>query len=430
MIALTGATLLDGSAAAEPVHPSTVILDGERIKAAGAASDIDIPPDAEVVDCTGQTILPGLIDLHAHLCWAPNLANPFVALRDDPYVPDSYLALWGAAHGRALLEAGFTTVRDAFAYAGTSTSLALRDAINHGAVPGPRIIPAGYAGGTGTEVDMRMAPYVPRPVSYTADGPWALRQRVRQCAREGYEWIKTFTSGGRVAGGQEEDVWYVNHTPDEMRAIVEEAHQFGMGVMTHATTPDAIRLAVEAGVDTIEHGWPLDEALIDLFLEHDTTLVPTISVYSPRGFNRDQVETALKNRARNQFEFRMNSFRRAYAAGVRIAVGTDIIPSMPTMRPEESAFEIAFMVEQGMSPADAIAGATSIAANVLGMSEQIGTVRPGLFADLLIVDGDPLADVGVLEHRLRAVWKEGRCVARRDAATLPASAQRVPVGIG
>jgi imidazolonepropionase-like amidohydrolase len=425
MITLTGATLIDGSGG-YPIRDATVVLDGERIASAGPGADAVTPPGSEVINCAGMTILPGLVDLHAHLCWAPNLVEPNAALRDDPYVPESYLVLWGAAHARALLNAGFTTVRDGFAYAGHSTSLALRDAIRHGAVPGPRIVAAGYAGATGTEVDMRMAPYVPRPESYTSDGPWALRRRVRQCAREGYEWIKTFTSGGRVAGAQEEDIWYVNHTLPEMEAIVDEAHQFGMGVMVHATTRDAIKLALVAGADTIEHGWPLDKELIDLFGERDATLVPTISVYSNRGFNRDEVETALKNRARHQFENRMNSFRRAYEAGVRIAVGTDVMPSMPTMRPGDSAFELAFMVEQGMTPSDAIASATSVAAKVLGMTDSIGTVRPGLFADVIVVDGDPLADISVLETGLRLVFKGGVCVVRRDGAT-PAEAARPDV---
>jgi imidazolonepropionase-like amidohydrolase len=260
---------------------------------------------------------------------------------------------------------------------------------------------------------MRMAPFVPRPPSHAADGPWELRRRVRECAREGYEWIKTFTSGGRIAGGQEEDVWYVNHSQPERDAIVDEAHQLGMGVMVHATTPDAIKRALVAGADTIEHGWPLDQELIDLFGEKDATLVPTISVYSPRGFLREGVQEALWNRATHQFENRMNSFRRAYEQGVRIAAGTDIIPSMPTVKPAESAFELVWMVEQGMSPTDAIKAGTSIAAEVLGMSDSIGSIRPGLLADLIVVEGDPIADIRVLETGLRSVYKGGVRVATR-----------------
>jgi imidazolonepropionase-like amidohydrolase len=420
MITLQGATLIDGLGG-DPVPNVTIVLDGDRIASVGPAADNQPGTQpGETVDLTGMTILPGLIDMHAHLCWAPNLDDPMTVLQDDPYVPDSYLALWGASHADMLLKAGFTTVRDAFAYQGHATSLALRDVIGHGALPGPRIVPAGYAGVTGTEVDMRMAPFVPRPPSHTADGPWELRRRVRECAREGYEWIKTFTSGGRIAGGQEEDVWYVNHSQPEMDAIVDEAHQLGMGVMVHATTPDAIKRALVAGADTIEHGWPLDEELIDLFGEKDATLVPTISVYSPRGFLREGVEQALWNRATRQFEKRMNSFRRAYEQGVRIAVGTDIIPSMPTAKPTESAFELAWMVEQGMSPSDAIKAGTSIAANVLGMSASIGSIQPGLLADLIVVEGDPIADIGVLEMGLRYVYKGGVRVVTRSSTESPA----------
>jgi imidazolonepropionase-like amidohydrolase len=406
VLALIGGRVIDGLGSG-PTGPVVILIDPPRIRAVGPADRVVIPEGTERIEIHGSTVLPGLLDLHAHLCWKPNLVDRLVAAREDPLTPDSVLALWGSAHATALLQAGFTTVRDGFAWHGRFTSLALREAIADGAIKGPRIVAAGYAGMTGTEVDIRMSPNVPRPYGVAADGPWELRKRVRECVRDGYDWIKTFTSGGRVAGGQEEDVWYVSHTSDEMNALVDEAHRFGTRVMVHATTRDAIALAVNAGADTVEHGWPLDDELIELMLKKGIALVPTISVYSERGFLRDGVEAPLRARAQRQFESRMGSFRRAYEAGVTIAAGTDVIPSMPTMTPGESAFELTMMVRQGMRPLDAIRAATSVPAQLLGMEGSIGSVVPGLFADLLVAEGDPTEDITVLERCVRLVLKEG-----------------------
>jgi imidazolonepropionase-like amidohydrolase len=407
LLALVGATVIDGTGA-PATAPASLLIEGDRIAAVAPRADLEIPEAATVIDVPGLTVLPGLIDLHAHLCWAPNLEDPMIVAQDDPFVPDSYMAMWGVHHAAAYLQAGFTTVRDAFAWSGRRTSLALRDAIRDGAVRGPRIVPAGYAGMTGTEVDIRMPPTVPRPYGFVADGPWELRKRVRECVREGYEWIKTFTTGGRVSGGQEVDTWYVNHTPEEMDAIVDEAHRFGVGVMVHTSTREGIKLALDAGVDTVEHGWPLDDELIGLMLAKDIALVPTISVYSERGFLRDGVQPELRARAENQIASRAASFERAYAAGVRIGHGTDVHPPMPTMRPSEAAFELATYVRLGMDPMDAIVSATGGAARILGMQEDVGTLVPGRIADVIVVDGDPLADPSVLEHGVRLVIAGGQ----------------------
>jgi imidazolonepropionase-like amidohydrolase len=231
---------------------------------------------------------------------------------------------------------------------------------------------------------------------------------VRECVREGYEWIKTFTTGGRVSGGQEIDSWYVNHTPEEMEAIVDEAHRFGVGVMVHTSTREGIKLAVDAGVDTVEHGWPLDDELIEAMLAKDIALVPTISVYSERGFLRDGVQAELRARAQNQIASRAASFQRAYAAGVRIGHGTDVHPPMPTMRPSEAAFELAMYVRLGMDAMDAVVSATGGAAQILGLQDQLGTLAPGRLADVIAVAGDPLADPSVLERGIRLVVHEGQ----------------------
>jgi imidazolonepropionase-like amidohydrolase len=260
---------------------------------------------------------------------------------------------------------------------------------------------------------MRFPPSMPRPYGYTADGPWGLRKRTREVMRDGYDWIKTFTSGGRSPGLQEDDTWYTNHTVEELTAIIEEAHTFGVRVMIHATTREAIHRAVVCGVDTVEHGWPLDDELIQLMLDRGTVLVPTISVYSERGFLAPDVHETLRVRAERQVEIRLESFRRAYEAGVRIANGSDIAPALPTMRHGENAFEIEYMVRAGMAPADAIRSATSVAADALGLASELGTVEAGKKADLILVDGDPLEDIGLLERGLVAVFLDGRKVHER-----------------
>ncbi len=406
MLALVGGSLIDGTGV-DPLVDCTVLIEGSRIVGIGSAQSCAIPQQATVVDVSGMTILPGLMDLHTHFCFAPS-PNPMYAIPDDPFTPETWTTLWGAAHAQATLRAGFTTVRDGFNFHGQTGALSLARAVDAGIIKGPHIFAAGLAAVTSTEVDMRIAPWLPRPYGYTADGPWELRKRVREVIRDGYAWVKTFTSGGRVSGGQETDVWYTNHTFEELQALIDEAHNYDVRVMVHASTHDAIKLALQAGADTIEHGWPLDDELIELMLKRKAVLVPTISVYSERGFLREGVEPALVARAKNQYEKRMSSFRRAYQAGVQIAVGTDITPSMPTMRYGENAFELTMMVRQGMAASDAIVAATSTPAQVLGIEQQVGTLAVGMRADMIVVQGDPLADISVLERCIRYVIKDGR----------------------
>jgi imidazolonepropionase-like amidohydrolase len=263
---------------------------------------------------------------------------------------------------------------------------------------------------TGSIVDMRIPPEMERPYGYTADGPWELRKRAREVLRDGFDWIKSFTSGGRTPGNQEEDVWYTNHTPEEMQALVSEVHTFGARVMVHATTPEAIKIAVEAGADTIEHGWPLDDELIGMMLERGTFLVPTLSVYTERGFLGENVAEPLRLRAERQFDSRVASFQRAYKAGVKIATGSDIAPSLPTMPHGQNAFELTTMVRYGMTTMDAIVASTSSAAEALGLEGNVGTLTPGKRADVLVVRGDPLDDITCLETGVVSVFKAGRRV--------------------
>jgi imidazolonepropionase-like amidohydrolase len=403
--ALVGGRVIDGTANA-PLESGTVLIEGGRIARVGPTPRIDIPAHARVIDTRGMTVLPGLMDLHVHLC-------SFFGHRGTAWPPtaDALLALHGARHAELAIRAGFTTVRDAFNHHGANACLSLRDATRTGLTLGPRILAAGFAGITGTQTDMRIPPLVKRPYGYSADGPWALRTRVRECMRDGYDWIKTFTSGGRSPGEQEEDVFYTNHTREEMQAIADETHVFGARLAVHATTRAAIELAVVAGADTIEHGWPLDDELIELMIQKGTYLVPTISVYSERGFLRkDEVDEHLYNRASRQVESRMRSFERAYRAGVKIANGSDIAPIFPTMPFGQNAFELVYMVRNGMSSIDAIHAATRVAAEALGIDADVGTLQDGKRADVLVVRGDPVQRIETLEDGVALVFKEGACV--------------------
>lgn len=417
MIALEGARVLDGISS-DATEDMTIVLDGDRILSVGPTSATEIPHDAEVVDCRGMTALPGLIDMHVHLCAAPN-AGPGIP---NFLFSEGDLTLWGVAHAQAALGAGFTTLREAFSFHGETGALALRRAGETDVLTLPRIVAAGYAGMTASIVDMRRPPLMDRPYGYTADGPWELRRRTREVIRDGFDWIKTFTSGGRAPGAQEDDTWYTNHTEEELRAIIDEAHNFGVGVMIHATTHEAIRLAVACGADTIEHAWPLNDELIQLMLDHGTVIVPTISVYSERGFLRPEVALPLRTRAERQIESRIASFQLAYEAGVPIANGSDIAPSLPTMRHGDNAFELACMVRYGMSTSDAIRSATSIAARTLGLDGQIGSIEEGKIADVIVVEGNPVADISLLETGLKFVFHRGREVKATVAAN-----KRIPV---
>lgn len=417
MLALTNSRLIDGTAASARAG-QVVLIDGDTIAAVGPQDNVEVPSGADIIDAAGMTVLPGLIDLHVHLCAVPYAragakAPGRTGTGSPQAVPETEEVLWGALHARAALEAGFTTVRDAFSFHSHTGALSLRHGAQIDIVKSPQIFAAGYVGMTGSIVDMRFSPTMERPYGYVADGPWELRKRAREVIRDGFNWIKTFTSGGRAPGEQEDDTWFTNHTDEELSAIIDEAHNFDIRVMVHATTREAIRLAVECGADTIEHGWPLDDELIQLMLDHQTTLVPTLSVYSERGFLADDVPLPLKSRAERQVEIRSESFERAYKAGVRIANGSDIAPSLPTMSHGENAFELTCMARAGMSASDTIRAATASAAEVLGISDRVGTIEPGKQADLVVVAGDPLADISAIENSVCYVIQRGRVVHER-----------------
>lgn len=390
---LRRARLLDGSGGAPRLGVDILIKDG-RIAAIGDA--LSAPPDALVVDLGGRTLLPGLIDAHTHLLGemaATHADNVMHAVQDS----DADLALRGVAHARATLLAGFTTVRDV---GGTFAIRSLRDAIAAGRVSGPRIVAANHAIGiTGGHCDDTngLRPDVfggpPDFRSGIADGPEEARKAVRHQIKLGADVIKVCATGGVLSSG--DGVGDPQLTPAELAAIVDEAARAGRKVAAHAHGTDGIKDAVRAGVHSIEHGSLLDPAAIALMKQRGTFLVPTVYVGRVVEQAADSGKLAPDSAAKARFIApRMrDSFARAVQAGVKIAFGTDagVFPH------GDNAREFAIMVELGMTPSAAIVSATRGAAELLGLRD-LGQVKPGFIADLLVVDGDPLVDIRALER--------------------------------
>ncbi len=373
-----------------------------RIKAVGPAAEIQpkLPSGVRVIDLSNDTVLPGLIDSHTHLTFDPKSAG-YTGLSIS--VPRE--ALVGARNARVTLEAGFTTVRNLAAdgYA----DIALRDAINADDVPGPRILASGpalsIAGGHGDE--NRLAPEFHFFAEGVADGVPAVMLRVRENIKYGADVIKFLASGGVLSEGDNPQA--EQYSPEEMRAIIMEAHRLGRKVAAHAHGATAIRDAVTEGVDSIEHGSYIDEEGINLMKKHGTYLVPTL--YLGDWFLENATKLGLTPNMIEKGRIVMPAARiniaKAFSAGVKVAFGTDAAVYPHGL----NAREFAVMVKLGLTPLSAIQAATINAAALLGWPDRIGTLEPGKFADLIAVQGDPLADVTILEH-VRFVMKNGEII--------------------
>ena len=368
---------------------------------------------ARLVDLSRATVLPGLIDMHVHLLGIGGdpLRARLLRLTTEPEDEVFY----GAGNARRTLEAGFTTVRD---LGGSARGIrALRDAIDRGDVTGPTIVNAGapisVTGGHGDPLNGLAEPFahaVAETVENTCDGPDDCRRAVRRQIGLGAQVIKFMATGGvlsNVSGGLGRAM-----QPEEMKAIVETAHALGRKTAAHSHAAEGTRAAVEAGVDTIDHGTFLDDATIKLMKAHGTWLVPTMlapraALAQARG---GMLPPATIPKAEAAGAAAVESHRRAIAAGVKIAFGTDTGVS----KHGDNAQEFALMVAAGMTPAQAIKAATVSAAEALDRSAQFGRIAPGLVADIIAVDGDPLADVRELED-VDFVMKSGRIVKREGA---------------
>jgi imidazolonepropionase-like amidohydrolase len=378
-----------------------ILIEGDRIKEVGpSASIVARAPGARVIDLSSATVLPGLIDCHTHLTSDPGHTG-YTGLGLS--IPRQ--ALIGAKNARVTLEAGFTTVRNVGA-AGYS-DVALRDAIDAGDVPGPRIDAAGPAVGvTGGHADNSLlAPEFHSSADGIADGVPALLNKVREEVKYGASVIKIVATGGVLSKGDSPEA--TQFSDEEIRAVVTEAHRLGRKVAAHAHGAAGIKQAVLAGVDSIEHGSFIDDEAIRLMKEKGTYLVPTL--YLADWFMENAQRVGLPDFMIAKAKVVMPAARRnvahAFKEGVKIAFGTDAAVYPHGL----NAREFAVMVKLGLTPIQAIQSATVNAADLLGWSERIGSIEPGRFADIIAVSGDPTADVTTLE-RVVFVMKGGRVV--------------------
>jgi imidazolonepropionase-like amidohydrolase len=380
-----------------------VVVENGKIVSSGAMSSVTIPDGATRIDLPGATLLPGLIDAHTHLTMDPQFGYEQLA------ISNVRSALIGAKNARLTLMAGFTTVRNVGA-AGFA-DVALRDAINAGDVPGPRMLVSGPALGiTGGHCDNNMLPPSYHDVAEgVADGVEAVQHKVRENIKYGADLIKICATGGVLSFG--DNPQSSQYTIEEMKAIVADAHRLGRKVAAHAHGAEGIRWASEAGVDSIEHGSYIDDAAIAVMKEHGTYLVPTLYLgdWMLENAERTHLPAPLLAKGREVIPVARKNIAHAFASGVKVAFGTDsaVYPHGLNAR------EFAVMVKLGLTPLQAIQAATINAADLLGWSGKVGTLDSGAWADIIAVNGDPLKDVTTLE-RVTFVMKGG-AVVRNDS---------------
>ena len=409
MIVLKGGTLIDG-AGAEPVSGATIVVRDQRIEAVAKGPAGELPQDTEIIDIAGMTILPGLIDCHDHMA----MHGYDLARRWGIDEPQSTRTLRTANVLEQTLAMGYTAVRDA-----AGLDAGFKRAIDEGLIAGPRLVVSlciiSPIGGIGDRVSPSgftcCVPHDPLLPDGVVNGLADVRPVVRRVVRAGADVIKCATTGGassRPEHGPRDGAFNL----DEMQALTEEAHALDRRVMCHALGGRGLRIAIEAGVDSIEHGCYLDEEpeLLDMMAERGIFFVPTFAVYD---FHRKSPLPHVRERARHLQEHHVASLRRARVAGVKVAAGTDA----GGHGHPKNALEIECLVKAGMTPLEALRAATGWAAECLGREHEFGTVEKGKLADVVVVDGDPLSDVTILQDpdRIPLVLKGGRIAADRLA---------------
>jgi imidazolonepropionase-like amidohydrolase len=373
-----------------------VIQDG-KIVAVGPAGATTVPAGAAVVDLSGKTVLPGLIDTHTHVTGDPT-SPPYYGYGIS--VPRE--ALKGARFARETLLSGVTTIRNVGA-SGYS-DVALRDAINAGDVVGPRMLVSGPAIGiTGGHCDGNLlAPEFAERGEGVADGPDAVRAMVRKNVKYGVDVIKYCGTGGVFSKGTR--VGAQQYTPEEVAALVDEAHMHGRKVAVHAHGANGIKVALNAGVDTIEHASLIDQEGLDLAKKNDAHLSMDIfntEYTQTAGPKRGELEEFLR-KDREVAQAQRDNFRKAVQMGIKLTMGTDT-----GVHPHQDApKQLAYMVQYGMTPMQAIQAATKVGAEALGVGAEVGQIAPGYSADLVAVTTDPLADIHALDA-IEFVMKQG-----------------------
>ena len=379
-----------------------ILIRDNKIEKVGAG--FAVPADAKVIDLSQMTVLPGLIDCHTHLAdiFDEN-GDPFEVLKKTA----AQIAFESVPNARTFLREGFTSVRDVGVYRALN-DVAMRDAIAHGYIEGPRMYVAGayitITGGAGAMTGLAPDITLPWDLRYgEANSPWEVRQKVRQLVHDGADHIKVLSSGAVLTHGSNPKSQ--EFTLEELQAAVDEASHFSLRVESHAHSAEGIKNAIRAGVASVEHATMIDEEGIALAKQHGTYL--DMDIYDDECI---QEQGRLGKRPKDFLEhdaelgqLQRDNFRKALKAGVKLSFGTDagVCPY------DQSVKQFAFMVRYGMTPMQAIQSATTAAADLLGHSDVIGSIKPGKFADVIAVAGDPLQDISVLEH-VKFVMKDGK----------------------
>jgi len=411
--------LIDG-AGRNPVEGATILIEGPRILEV-VKGETSIPQGSLTIDAKGRTVMPGMIDVHVHLAsWTdptePNLTVSMMSTHPN------LLTLYAAKHAQEMLEAGFTTVRDLAGYMNQINHevLAVKRAIEIGMARGPRVLVAGLVTQTAGHLDMKLPPTFHQENRGVADGPWEVRKMVREMWRWGHDLIKTSSSGG-IAGLREEVNWN-NYTVDELKAIAEEAHSAGKKVACHAYGAQAVKNAVISGVDTIEHGTQLDEEAIQMMKSKGVFLVPTLMVTSEMALTDIKAGGAsehLLSKARAVAAVKGSNFQKAYRAGVKIVTGSDTY-TMLRWHWGKQARELQLMADLGMTNMECIVASTKTASEALDIQSETGTIEKGKEADILLVDGNPLQDIEILQdtQKILMIMKGGNIEVDRGTSRI------------
>jgi len=393
--------LIDGTGG-PPRRDQVIVVRGERIESVLGASAAVVPAEASVVDLSRATVLPGLIDAHTHVFLQGE--DPAEGGYDAQLLRQglAYRAARATVSVRRALEQGFTTIRDLGTEGAGYGDVGIRQAIEGGYIPGPRMFVATLAiSNTGGYPLEDYAPELQLPKGVQiADGPVEARKAARSQLDKGADWIKVYMTHRSWLDAAGELVSQPTFTVEELRAIVEETHAVRKKVACHAYGGEGLHRALEGGCDSIEHGLDLDDAAVAQMARQGTWYCPTLSVYH---YEWEPEGTPAGMRDRKRAAVHDPSFRKALRAGVRIVFGTDV-GGFPWSDP--MAQEFARMTALGMRPGDAIRSATSVSAEMLGMAGRLGVVSPGAFADIVAVSGDPLADIDALS-RVGFVMKGG-----------------------
>jgi imidazolonepropionase-like amidohydrolase len=406
---IKGGRLIDGKGGPVTANP-VIVIEGKRIKAIGQQGRVTEPDGASVVDASGYTLMPGLIDSHLHLAAfnCSSFNNYRVSIWEVTPELQSFYMLF---HAQLCYEMGFTTLRDL----GRATSrghfvyeaCAVRDAINAGIFVGPRLHVCGRPIITGSHLDLTLPRAALRPPGFTADGPWALRGLAREHLRIGADVLKTSVSGG--GGTQDEEPDVRNMTQEELEAIVDEGHAFHKPTAAHCFTAESHKMCVRAKVDTIEHMVFHDKESVAMIKDSGIPVTPTLSHRTDHAIEvRARVGTPknVLTKMKKIQPYTFETFQVMHQAGIKIAMGTDMGPE-PEMG--TNARELELYVNLGMTPMEAIVTATKNAAEAMWLGKDLGTLEVGKLADVVVVDGDPSRDITVLHDKknIRMVMKEG-----------------------